>query len=300
MRVLLTGAGGFIGSHLARRLAGEGHETHVILRPDSARDGLESCLDRLVIHVHGGETAQLLDILSRAQPEVTFHLASRFVAEHQNHQVRGLVTDNLLFPTQLLEGLAHCGCRCLVNTGTAWQHYAGDDQYHPVCLYAATKQAFEALARFYVEAHQLEMITLKLFDTYGPADRRGKLFSILRQAARDKTPLVMSAGQQELDLVYIDDVVAAFIQAAQRLSRGKVRGMESYGVSSGRQIRLKELVALFSRIAGKEVPIEWGGRPYRQREVMTPWKDPPSLPGWQPGISLEEGLERMLAEDGKD
>ena len=300
MRVLITGATGFIGSHLARRLAGGGHETHVIIRPDSDCTGIAAFRSLMAIHVHDGETAQLINILASVRPEVTFHLASRFVAEHDSRQVSGLITDNLLFPTQLLEGLSHCGCRYLVNTGTAWQHHAGDDEYHPVCLYAATKQAFEALAQFYDEAHQLEMITLKLFDTYGPDDRRGKLLSILKQAAREGRPLALSAGRQKLDLVHVDDVVAAFILAAQSLLQGKVRGMASYGVSSGRQIGLRELVALHSRISGDKIPIEWGARPYRRREVMTPWKNAPNLPGWRAKVSLEEGLQNMLTLDRRE
>src|SRR5439155_8470421 len=140
------------------------------------------------------------------------HLASYFVAEHRLQDVAPLIASNLLFATQLADAVTAAGIGRFVNTGTAWQHYQ-DAEYDPVCLYAATKQAFDDILRFYRERCGLRVVTLELCDTYGLGDRRKKLMSLLIERIKDRQPLAMSAGEQRISLVYISDVVEAFIRA---------------------------------------------------------------------------------------
>jgi len=201
-----------------------------------------------------------------------------------------LIRSNVLFGNQLLEAMKVSGVRFLINTGTSWQHYNNED-YNPVCLYAATKQAFEAILEYYVQACDIKAITLKLFDTYGPNDPRQKLFHLLNKAAMSGEPLDMSAGEQLIDLVHVDDVVDAYMIAAQRLLDGKVSVHEDYAVSSGCSLPLKELVALYSDATGWNVNVNWGARPYRFREVMRPWDKGRAIDGWRPKIALGKGLK---------
>jgi len=203
-----------------------------------------------------------------------------------------LITSNITFGAQILEAMIHFHVPYLVNTGTAWQHYK-NASYNPVNLYAATKQAFEDVLAYYVEAHSLQAITLKLNDTYGPADPRPKLFTLLGQAARGKTHLEMSPGEQFLDLVYIDDVVEAFLIAAFRLFSNVQVGHSRYVVSSGQPVQLRTLVEIYQKVTGQKLDIVWGGRPYREREVMLPWTDGDRLPGWEPQTTLEDGIKKM-------
>ena len=112
-------------------------------------------------------------------------------------------------------------------------------------------------------------------------------------SAGKQNTLAMSPGEQMIDLVHIDDVVEAFSMSAQRLMNDVVEGHEHYAVSSGQPIRLRDLVELFGRITGRELPIAWGGRPYRDREVMLPWNTGTPVPGWLPQVGLEEGIRRM-------
>ncbi len=234
----------------------------------------------------------MLDILNETKPKIVFHLASLFLSEHQSKDIEPLINSNILFGTQLVEAMVKNEVFKIVNTGTSWQHYNNED-YNPVCLYAATKQAFEDILKFYVEATPLRVITLKLFDTYGPNDPRPKLFNLLKKALRDQTPLSMSPGEQLIDIVYIDDVIDAFIIAAQRLLNDMVKKNEEYAVSSGNPLQLKDIVEFYEKTIGKKLPIEWGTRPYRSREVMKPWNRFKTLPNWKPKIGLEEGISRL-------
>jgi nucleoside-diphosphate-sugar epimerase len=293
--VLVSGATGFIGSHLVRRLAGEGTPVHALLREGSDASALAALGSTVTLHRHDATTDGLMGILADTRPETVYHLAARFVAEHQTADIVPLIESNLLFATQLAEAAVAVGVRNFVNVGTAWEHFEdGDD--NPVCLYAATKHAVESILRFYVEARGLRVVTLKLFDSYGPKDPRRKLFAILREAAASGERLALSPGAQLIELVYIDDIVEALIVAARRLTDGEVEGMERYAVSSGNPLPLRELVETWARVTGKVLNIDWGARPYRAREVMVPWRTGARLPRWRLAVSLEDGIARMEAE----
>lgn len=278
-KVLITGATGYIGTKLCQRLLAEGWQVDVLIRENS-RSLTPTLVDNATAHVYDGSTQSVQDAVAAACPDVVFHLASLFIAEHRSEQVTDLINSNLLFGTQLAEACARAGVKRFINTGTSWQHYRSD-AYDPVCLYAATKQAFEALLEYYVQAYGIKAITLKLFDTYGPDDSRPKIFNLLNKVARSGEFLDMSPGEQLIDLVHIDDVVEAYLVAAQRLLEGKAMLHESYAVSSGQLLPLKELVELYAKVTKKTVNINWGARPYRYREVMSPWTDFKTLPGWK-------------------
>lgn len=289
-RALLTGASGFVGAALTRRLLADGWDVHLLLREGSSAAGLPPESARLRLHRHDGGTLQLIEIMRAAAPQAVFHLASLFLAAHKPEDVERLIHSNLLFSTQIAEAMAACGVKHLVNTGTSWEHYE-DAAYNPVCLYAATKQAFSALLRYYVECHGLRVVTLKLFDTYGAGDRRPKMLNLLKRVALEGTPLGMSPGEQLVDLVYIDDVMDAFMLAYEQLADGTQRNaMEEYGVSSGKPLALRDIAALYARVSGLPLAIEWGGRPYREREVMVPWQSHHGVPGWRPKVDLASGL----------
>ncbi len=289
---LVTGATGFVGSHLTRRLVEAGWDVHLIMRPASNLGLLQAIENDVKVHLYNGETETMHAILKDAAPTVVFHFASLFLAQHEPKDVEPLIRSNVLFGTQLLDAMAANGVCHLINTGTSWQHYE-NQHYNPVCLYAATKQAFESILTFYTEMTHLKAVTLKLFDTYGPNDPRKKLFFLLRKAASEDERVAMSPGEQYVDMVYIDDVVDAFILAAERIRTDCSAKSEAFIVSSGRPVKLRDLADVYSRVTGVCLPIDWGGRPYRLREVMNPWSGGIRLPGWEPKIGLEEGIRRM-------
>ena len=172
MKILVTGATGFIGSHLVQRLLRDKHQVHVLTRPGTDLDHLGGRQDRIVVHSHLGSTQNMIEIIKDARPDVVVHLASLFVGEHKSTDLEELINSNVLLSTQIVEAMSLNDVRQLINVGTSWQHYE-DADYNPVNLYAATKQAFLSVVRFYVETSELKVISLELSDTYGPDDRRG-------------------------------------------------------------------------------------------------------------------------------
>jgi nucleoside-diphosphate-sugar epimerase len=292
-RCLITGATGFVGSHLARTLVSDGWLVHILVRTSSSLAAIADIADRLTIHTltppNTPTTESVATAVASAKPDIVFHLAAMFRAEHTPEDIAPMVEANVTFTTQLLEGMRLAGVNTIVNTGTSWQHYQ-DAPYDPVCLYAATKQAAEDIITFYCNAQGFKAITLKLFDTYGSADPRQKLFHLLKNAARTGDPLAMSAGEQLIDLVHVDDVTAAYLIAANRLLTDRVSQHEGYAVSSGRPIPLMKLVQIYAEVTGQCISVTWGARAYREREVMVPWAQGTAIASWSPKIALIDGL----------
>ena len=290
---VVTGATGFIGSNLTKRLLDDGWEVHLIVRPGSGLEQIQGISNKVNFHKYDGSVDCLADTFKSVKPTVVFHLASLFIAQHETKDIEPLIKSNLLFPTQLIEAMTLNDVFNLINTGTSWQHFE-DNTYSPVCLYAATKQSFEAILQFYIETTNLKTITLKLFDTYGPDDPRPKLIPLLGKLAKGQHSIAMSPGEQLIDILYIDDVIDAYMIAAGRLLANEAEKSESYALSSAEPVNLKELVAIYSQVVNKELPIDWGSRSYRSREVMIPWSKGKPLPGWKPKVGLKEGIKKVI------
>lgn len=296
-RVMLTGGAGFVGSHLVRACLQEGWQVGVLYLPQEGLASLAPVIGAVNTYPVSGPTEDVFDAVRRFAPDLVFHLASVFLAEHKPQDVLTLIQSNIAFGTQVVDAMSNLGVRLLVNTGTSWQHYQ-DNDYNPVNLYAATKQAFEDIVEFYVQRGNMRAITLELFDTYGPDDHRPKLFQLLDRAAREGSRLDMSPGEQFLDLVHVVDVVSAYLLAAQRLFAGEAPARETFTVSSGAPLSLRQVVETYQRATGYNLAISWGGRPYREREVFHPWSRGRNLPGWKATIGLEEGIKTLSGLPG--
>jgi len=291
-RALVTGATGYVGSNLARRLVRDDWEVHIVSRP-GARIPTFSEFSQITNHVHDGSTEGMIHCVTLSKPNVVFHLASMIQAQHEFEDVEPMIRGNVLFGSQLLEGMRVNGVTNLINTGTYWQHYNNED-YNPVCLYAATKQAFESILEYYIQVCNVSVITLELFDTYGPDDHRAKLFSVLNAAINKGGSLDMSPGGQHLAPVFVDDVINAYLLASNQLLQGKGIQHEHYSVSPAQSIRLCDFVQMYLDVSGKAIDINWGKKPYRVREVMEPWNRGVWIENWRPRVKLEDGLRQAI------
>lgn len=293
MNILVTGATGFIGTHLVNSLR-EKHNLFILgqFPGDAEKLGLPGT-------VADGNIPRLSAYLRDYEISGIIHLASLYLSVHKPEEVKDLVASNVGFGTEVLEAASLSGSvKWFLNTGSIWQNYRSKGmEYNPVNLYAATKQAFIDMARYYVDAFGIRFCTLKLCDTYGPCDPRPKIFKLFKDYSESGEILKMSPGEQLLDVLFITDIVSGFSRLVDMLSSGKPVD-EQYVLSSGQQRTLRSLAEDFARISGRELQIEWGGRPYRDREVMVPWKGP-VLPGWEPKVDLETGIRLFLNDTAR-
>ena len=263
MRILLSGATGFIGRSFIDSCARE-YEIHCIVRQTSDT----RCLDNKVAIHRFSEVKQLYDVASEIRPDVLIHLAGLFLSNHDEDSIEELLHSNIVFSTVLFDAVNEAGCNKILNFGSYWQNYNGKD-YCPVNLYAATKQSVEDILRFYSDAKGSRVITLTIFDTYGENDKRKKILNIVNDL-KDGDMLEMTGGEQRVYMVHISDIISAIKITIELLFREQEGDYQKFFLRDENPIRLRDLVDLMIRVQNKRVDIEYGAKPYREREIMNP------------------------------
>lgn len=292
MNLFVTGATGFIGSHLCRRLQCENHKVHVLLRQQDQIATMRA----LGYHpfLFDGDCKSLTSYMEAEKLDGIIHLASVFLSTHKPEDIDKMIASNILSGTKMLEAASTAGIRWFLNTGTFWQHY-NNEQYNPVNLYAATKEAFEVIAKYYTETSNIIFATIKLNDTFGPGDTRPKIFNLWQKAIQTGEELLMSPGEQVMDIGYIDDVIEGYLRLIWALSIDKDKELnnKSFAFYSNNRMTLKELALLFEKSTGEKIPIKWAARSYRQREVMEPQNRIPIIPGHEHKAGIAGGIKSM-------
>jgi len=297
MKILVTGCTGFVGRNLVRKLVEKGYEIHCIVRLNSNVSNIDK---RAKIFRYDGNIDLLIDFFQSQKFDGVVHLASLFLASHTRYDIENLILSNIQFGVELLETCKISNVKWFINTGTFWQNYK-NERYNPVNLYAATKEAFEVIAKYYTETSELIFTTIKLNDTYGNDDTRNKLFNLWKKIALSGEVLEMSPGEQIIDICHIDDVINAYELLIEYLNSNKKYEFKNktYVVTSNERMSLRKLAEVFEKVTNKKLNIKWGARPYREREVMIPLENGEVVPNWKPKVSLEEGIKKLFEEELK-
>jgi nucleoside-diphosphate-sugar epimerase len=292
---IISGVTGHLGSELARQLVSTGITVHGLSRSEVATD---TPTGGVLIHRIDGSTTGLLSILEKIRPDVAFHLAGRARRAHESADISAFIDANIHFGTQFLEAVLRSGCPYFIAAGTYLQHFDGNVG-GSMNLYAATKDAFEALIRYYVDAFNVTAIRLTLCDIYSEADTRRKLMTDIADACAGNMPLTLVNENARLDLIHVEDAARAFIEAAQLLEVGAIKNhtLTRYSVSSGYDITVSELISTFELISGRKLSVVKKDAPHLTRD-MGPWRGT-QIPGWAPRVCLEAGIARMLTARGR-
>ena len=292
MKIIVTGSTGFVAKAIIDTLISDGHEIHAIIRDSSDTTGINN---KANFFIDNGSDHALVDFFNDIKPDGVLHLASLFLQQHKQEEVNAIIVSNITFGTRLLEASVSANVPWFINTGTFWQHHE-NETYNPVNLYAATKQAFQNIAKFYYQTEKINFVTIKLNDTFGAGDTRKKVFNLWKGLAESGENLGMSPGDQIIDISYIDDIVEAYVLMIEHLKNdadytyaGKV-----YSVSSSERMSLKELAKTYEKATGDTLDITWGERPYRDREVMFPWDKGEPVPGWKQNTSIKDAIKKVI------
>ena len=201
MKYIITGASGYVGSNIVKELVKRGEEVYIILRDTSKLDLLMEVKSAINIYIYNGDLEQLISYFNSIKANIVIHTASLFISQHKSDDIDNLIDSNIKFGTEILEAMKLSGIKKFINTSTSWQHF-NNEKYNPVCLYAATKEAFENIIKYYYEAFEIDCISLEIYDTFGKGDKRPKLLNQLIKFRKNGNILDMSPGMQSIDLVY--------------------------------------------------------------------------------------------------
>jgi nucleoside-diphosphate-sugar epimerase len=298
--VLVTGATGFIGTHLVRALLGEGAAVHAIRRNATGRtrlpaDGIQWHLANLL------DPASLRAAVEASRPEIVFHLAAYGTTFRERDPELALRT-NVEGSWNLWTALEKVRCR-VVHTGSCGEYGQAKGQVtesvlcEPTWFYPATKNASVVLLSTLGRESGREVVTLRPFGPYGSADDPDRVIPhTITELLRGEIVRV-TAGEQLRDYAHVDDQVKAFLAAGVTpLPRPGV----IYNVGSGQIVTLRQLLETIAAAVGADAleRIAFGALPYRDSEVWEMCCDISAARrdlGYAPSVSLEEGIARTVS-----
>jgi len=303
MKVVVTGAAGFIGSHLVERLLGEGHEVtgvdgFVDFYPRAVKEKnlrLARAHPRFRL-VEGLLQDIPLDGLLEGAGQV-YHLAAQAGVRSSWGREFQLYTDHNVLATQrLLEAAVAAGVPRLVYASSSSVYGDSvalplheDAACRPLSPYGVTKLAAENLACLYERNHGLPAVSLRFFTVYGPRQRPDMAFHRFLAAARDGTPIrVFGDGKQTRDFTYVDDIVTATMRAADSGRPGCV-----YNVGGGQRLALEDVLRTIEQVTGRPLAIT---RDEAQKgDMRDTFADTTAAKrdlAFRPTVSLPDGLAR--------
>jgi UDP-glucose 4-epimerase len=293
--VLVTGAGGFIGQRLVRRLVQAGARVWAGLAPDEAPErvaALSAQVERSVFDLR--DPLAVLAAVDEVAPWVVLHLAAVGVTNPKVNPALAL-TVNAGGTVHLLEALKERDVERVVLVGTCYEYGAREsvEGLDPFNAYAASKVAAWAFGRMYWRVHGLPVVTVRPFQVYGPGQPAHTLVPAAIDAALAGRDFPMTPGEQERDFIFVEDVVAGILAAAEAPGiEGKSLDLGNGRVHSARQV--VERIWAMTEAQGQVLP---GALPYRTSVVMHSVADADRtarLTGWRATTTLEEGLRQTI------
>lgn len=297
----MTGATGFVGANLVRRLVAENYHVTIVTRPLSDLWRLEG-----IIHAIEREATDLADgaavraRMHKARPAIIFHLATAGVYGGRHVPEAQMVEANLLTTMNLLQACTDLDYRCFVNTGSSSEYgpkthpMVETDPTEPRDIYGVTKCAATHYASAIGQKESRPIVTLRLFSPFGPYDDPRRLIPTAIACALAGRDIRLTSPGVGRDYIFVDDVVDAYVKCIERAR--SIPG-EVINVGSGQQKTLKEtveailaLVETSSRPRWGEGPVSSQDNPFWQADITKARR----CLDWVPRVDFREGLRRTV------
>lgn len=290
MTILLTGATGFLGSHLLKALVNKGYEVVVLKRSTSNMwrlKGFENTFKSYDI-----DQVPLQKAFEEQYIDTIIHTAC--VYGRKGESIQQILKTNLMFGIELLSTAIDFSTKHFLNTSTLLGKQ--------INAYALSKKQFEEWLK--LASNKIQVVNLKLELMFGEQDGNDKFTSwILNELQQEKNIIPLTAGTQKRDFIYIDDVVSAYLTCLEQAPQ--LKDFNDIEVGTGVLTPVKTFVILvkevLEKLKGKPIKtqLNFGALPYREGEIMEPQVDNSRLCslGWQPKRSLEENIERFVKHE---
>lgn len=299
-RIIVTGATGFVGANLTRRLLQNGHEIHLLVRQNCHLWRIEDICSQIHLYeVNLGDEENLTEIVSKIQPDWIFHLAVHGAYSSQTN-LNQIIQTNIIGTINLVQACLNTGFEAFVNTGSSSEYGykniapSETEWLEPNSYYAVTKASATLFCRYTAQSHKVNIPTLRLYSVYGAYEEPTRLMpTLIQYGLKGELPPLVNPDIAR-DYIYIDDVIDAYLLAAtvQNQEFGSI-----YNVGTGIQTSLKEVVDVARRVMKIEAQPEWGSMANRQWDTNV-WvanisKIQTAL-GWQASYNFEQGFSLMV------
>jgi CDP-paratose synthetase len=284
MHILLTGASGFLGGHLAAMLRARGHTV----------TGLRRQLDeepdpQLAQRCHWVSREAFLADPKSVLPPIDAVIFAGGCYGRRSEPYRDICDGNLRMPLAILETAVQAGVQLFVNSDTALPHDFN--------AYALSKAQFAEWGRLFARRPGIRFANLHLDHLYGPGDDPSKFTDfIINCCIANKPHVDLTPGEQQRDFIYIEDAAAAIVAVLDAQATGRLQGYNDIPVGSGVATPIREFVTRVKQLSGATTELRFGALPYRPREVMLSVADTHALQalGWRCQTTLEHGLQNTI------
>lgn len=296
MRLLLTGASGFVGAKVLELALADGHAVGALVRPQSANARLAPFVGRYE-RIEAGLGDDLRVAVTAFRPDAIIHCAWTGVANAARFDSTQ-ITANVDAACALVEAGAEAGCKAFIGTGSQGEYGAGSSMLEdvlpqPTTLYGAAKVATLFLTRQLAAQAGMRHAWLRLFSTYGPGDNPGWLIpSMIAHMLRGERPQT-TLGTQYWDWLYIDDVARGLLAAAMTPDCSG-----TFNLGSGEAIQVRAAIEAIRDLAAPGMELVFGEIPFRPDQVMHMQANVDRLraaTGWAPQVPFAEGIARTVA-----
>ncbi len=265
-KILITGATGFIGSNLAKRLVGSGHEIHTFIRKSSNFWKLDDIMEKVVVHEAdlSDNFSKIKRIVEDINPNGIFHLAASTIMSGVMASAEEVWKINFLGTNKLIHSLENIDYEFFVQAGSFSEYglknspIKESERCEPGDEYGLSKLATTLLCRLTAQRHQKPIVTFRIFTPYGPFIQNGRLVYNALLGAMKGEPIKMTSPLITRDFIYVDDLVDLFIEGADRA--GEYKG-EIFNAASGEKTTLEEVIRQALVVTGSKSLAEWGALP---------------------------------------
>lgn len=284
-RILLTGATGYLGSHLAEAFLDAGHSVVALKRKTSSLRNLESILPRItVLDLDGLDLSSAFKDYGKI--DAVIHTATSY---GRNGESASQIADaNLNFPLRLMSAAITAKVHVFMNTDTALDKFLNE--------YSLSKTQFVEWGQHFARQRKIRFLNLRLEHFYGAGDDDTKFTThVIKSCLINKPELKFTLGEQKRDFIYINDVVTAYLLLLEKQESLSDWFME-FDVGSGEAVTIRHFVELVHRLTASSSNLNFGVYPYREGEVMISRADVKPLRelGWNCLHTLEQGLKLAI------
>ncbi len=301
-KILVTGATGFIGSHLVKRLLKEDAEVYVLIRRDSNQFRIQDTIGSLIV-LYGDlkDYESVRFCIKNSRPEIIFHLATFRNVGRDLKLIDAMIDTNIKGTLNLLKAVVdeEIAIECFVNTGTCEEYGDGfvpfreDQREIPVSPYSASKVAVTYFCQMVNKTMGLPIVTVRPFLTYGPYQDTDMFIPSIIYHCLEGKDFPMTEGDQTREFNYVSDIVEAYLLAA---TCPNAIG-EIINIGNGVEYRIKDVAEKIVKMIGNPIRLLMGTLPKRPGETLHFFcsnEKAKKLLGWSPRVSLDEGLKKTI------